>query len=188
MKNLSKLFYRKASLALAIAFTLLSFSYLFLIMMDTAKCFQFGSGTESLSMSFGLTQELVQGFFSARSKEMVECFKAFNLIWDNVFPLLYGVMYTCWLSLIYKPFSHKAKLLNLLPFVQALFDWSENYMMVGFSNVTLNAELISNDDIIIASVFSMGKWTVSGLVFLLLLVGIVWRIVKKVRGEKSEMN
>jgi len=61
-------------------------------------------------------------------------------------------------------------------------------MMVGFSNVTLNAELISNDDIIIASVFSMGKWTVSGLVFLLLLVGIVWRIVKKVRGEKSEMN
>ncbi len=112
MKNLSKLFYRKASLALAIAFTLLSFSYLFLIMMDTAKCFQFGSGTESLSMSFGLTQELVQGFFSARSKEMVECFKAFNLIWDNVFPLLYGVMYTCWLSLIYKPFSHKAKLLN----------------------------------------------------------------------------
>lgn len=179
MKRLSNFFYTRASLATAIILTILTFSYLFLVLMETAKGFQISDTFESLATSYGLTFEQVQYFFSARPTQMVEEFKSFNLIWDNLFALLYGFMYTFWLSLVYKPFSIKVKFLNLLPFVQMLFDWLENGAMVLFSNKVLNAELITASDVQLASIFSMAKWTCSGLVFLSLFLGVVWRVKRR---------
>jgi hypothetical protein len=181
MKRFSNLLYAKSSFALAIVSTVLTFSYLFLILMETARGFQIGEEFESLALSYGLTFEAVQAFFGARSGEMIESFKAFNLIWDNVFALLYGFMYAIWLSLVYKPFAQKVKLLNLLPFMQMLFDWLENSAMVVFSNTVQQGEQISETQVQIASFFSMGKWTCSGLVFLLLFIGVVWRMVQRVK-------
>ncbi len=179
MRHLSKFFYSKASWAAVIIFTILTFSYLFFVLMETAKGFQLTDKFESLATSYGLTIEVVQDFFVVRSAEMVEAFKSFNLIWDILFALLYGFMYTFWLSLVYKPFAQKVKLLNLLPFVQMVFDWLENGMMIRFSNKVLNVELITTSDVQIASIFSMAKWTCSGLVFVLLFVGVVWRIKRR---------
>jgi len=185
MIKLSNFFYKKSSLLIAVIITILTFSYLFFVMMDVAKCFEIANSTQkSLGTSFGLTLDMVNEFFSIRSKEMILCYKAFNSIWDNLFALLYGFMYITWLSFIFKPFSSKVKYLNLIPLLQVIFDWLENYKVVELANSFLMEEQISAANVKWVSIFSMGKWGSSMLLFIVLFTGIIIRIIAYFRKRK----
>lgn len=189
MKNISTFFYQKVTLILALGLTVLTFGYLFLVMMDAATCFEVAdSSVKSLGTSFGFTAEMVQDFFSIRSIEMIACYKTLNTVWDNIFALLYGFMYAGWLSLIFKPFAGKVKLLNLLPFSQVIFDWLENFQIVGFANSFLNEEPLSATAVKLGSFFTMAKWVCYSLVFVAILIGIGLRISALITKRKLKKN
>jgi hypothetical protein len=186
MISISNFFYKKSSLLIASIVTIVVFGYLFLVMMDAGKCFEIADSTQkSLGTSFGLTTEMIQGFFSIRSKEMIVCYKEFNLIWDNIFGLLYGLMYIFWVSLLFKPYATKVKWLNLFPVLQVLFDWLENAEVVQLANSFLLGEPLAASNMQLVSIFSMGKWIGSSLVFLIIIVGIVWRIRDFIKNKRS---
>ena len=183
MTKLSNYFYNKASLLTALILTVLTFSYLFFVMMKVAKGFEIvGDSTQSLGMSFGLTVEMIQDFLSLRSAEMIAAYIDFNLIWDNIFALLYGLMYVLWVSLLFKPYLAKAKWLNLLPFIQTIFDWLENFQLIKIANDFSETAAVSASNASVASTFVMIKWTASSLVFLIIFIGIglrIWAAIKK---------
>lgn len=186
MKKLSNFFYQKSSFAFTLIVTAVMIAYFAFIFMDAGKCFEVEGGKLALGLSFGLQFDVVQTFFDARTTDMIGCYINFNTIWDTVFALLYGFTYVTWISIIYKPISNKVKLLNLLPLTQTLFDWGENFSLVNIANSVLENEAISSGAVQVASVFSMAKWSVSGLVFLAIGIGVVYRITRVAKGDKSK--
>ena len=186
MNKLSEFFYTKSSLVLALVTTAISFGFLFVVMMDASKCFEVAdSDVQSLGTTFGLTAETVQRFFSARTADMIDCYRSFNLISDNVFAATYGLMYVAWLSLIFRPFAERAKWLNLVPLIQMVFDWLENVQMAQLAGSALAGEAFSATNVQLASAFSMVKWVSSGTVFVLILIGVGIRVAVAVRGDRT---
>jgi hypothetical protein len=86
-------------------------------------------------------------------------------------------MYVAWVSILFKPYSKKVGVLNLLPFAQVLFDWLENFFLAALSKQYLADGTISSSTALIASTSSSIKWVFSLLVYGVILVGIVLRIV-----------
>jgi hypothetical protein len=86
-------------------------------------------------------------------------------------------MYVAWVSILFKPYSKKVGVLNLLPFAQVLFDWLENFSLAALSKQYLADGTISSSTALIASTSSSIKWVFSLLVYGVILVGIVMRTV-----------
>jgi hypothetical protein len=117
---------------------------------------------------------------------MITAYINFNLLWDTLFGLIYGVMYVVWVSLLFKPYSQRFGLLNLLPLAQVVFDWLENAALAALSNQYLEDGTISSSIALTASTASTIKWVVSLLVYGVILVGILMRIARamKMRSQR----
>ena len=186
VSRLSHFFYQNSGLVTAVFFTIVFTSYLFLIMMGKAAGFELADGNmKSLGTSFGFNHADIVSFLAARTDEMINAYINFNKVWDTLFGLIYGLMYVVWMSVLFKPFAQKIGYLNLFPFAQVLFDWLENYALASLANQYLVDGLISLPIAKLASVFCMFKWVCSGLIFTLILVGIILRIARVVKNRKQ---
>jgi hypothetical protein len=125
----------------------------------------------------GFGQVEILAFLAERSDQMINAYINFNQVWDSLFALIYGVMYVAWVSILFKPYSKKVRVLNLLPFAQVLFDWLENFSLAALSKQYLADGTISSSTALIASTSSSIKWVFSLLVYGVILVGIVMRVV-----------
>ena len=182
----SNFFYQNSSIATAVFSTIFFISYLFLIMMGNAAGFELADGSmKSLGTSFGFNHADIVAFLAARTDAMINAYINFNKVWDTLFGLIYGLMYVVWISVLFKPFAQKVGFLNLFPFAQVLFDWLENYALASLANQYLVDGLISLPIAKLATVFCMFKWVCSGLIFTLILVGIILRIARVIKNRKQ---
>jgi hypothetical protein len=96
-------------------------------------------------------------------------------------------MYVVWVSVLFKPYSQKVGILNLLPFGQVIFDWVENFSLSALSSQYLADGTISSSMAMLASTSSAIKWGFSLLVYAVIAVGIVMRIAGAVkrRGKST---
>ena len=94
------------------------------------------------------------------------------------------MMYVLWISLLFKPYSAKAKWLNLLPFVQTIFDWLENFQLVNIANDFLANVMVSAFNVSLASAFVMTKWFAWMLFFTMIIFGIVLKIRNRIQNKK----
>ena len=155
-------------------------------MMGKAEGFKLiDDDMKSLGTSFGFNHADIVSFLAARTDEMINAYINFNKVWDTLFGLIYGLMYVVWMSVLFKPFAQKIGYLNLFPFAQVLFDWLENYALASLANQYLVDGLIFLPIAKLASVFCMFKWVCSGLIFTLILVGIILRIARVVKNRKQ---
>jgi len=185
MNKISAFFYNKATITITLIFTIITFGYLFFVMMTVAKGFEVtDSNNTSLGMSLGFDYETVEAFISSRSDEMLVAYKKFNVIWDNLFALLYGLMYIFWLSFLFKPYQNKVESLNLLPCIQVIFDWIENFKLAEVASSYLAGDQIATMDVQIASFASMMKWMGSILIFIALTLGIILKIWTMIKNRK----
>ncbi len=189
MSVIAAFFYRKSTWGIALIFTLLTFGYLYFVMIPEATCFQISGGDgQSLGTSFGFTYQTLVDYFAKRSTLELMCFQNFNLLWDTIFALLYGLMYTFWLAFLFKPYAHKVKFLILLPLLQTVFDWLENFRLIELANDALTKQVLSTTNAQLATAFSMSKWVVAMLVFLFVIIGIGFRIRYAVKRKKWQKN
>lgn len=189
MKKVSDFFYQKSSLLTATIMTIVTFGFIYFVLIDAAKCFEIAdTSVKSLGTSFGYSYEMVRDFFAARTTKEIECYKELNLIWDNIFAVLYGLMYIFWVSLALKPFAYKTKFLNLLPALQVILDWLENFSLIKIANTYLSENQILASDVSLASLFTMIKWICFALIYVLLIGGIIMRIVKWIKISNQGMN
>ena len=173
----SKFFYRKSHLIPALLSTSIFAIYLLLFFIKKGKSFEVANGSiESLGTTIGFGREEILAFFTERSDQMINYYIAFNQVWDSLFAMIYGVMYVLWLSIVYKPYLVKAKIINLLPFAQVLFDWLENLSLATLSREFLADQTISAQTSIFASTTSSIKWAISILVYAVLMTGIAIRV------------
>ena len=178
LSRASQFFYTKSNLITALLATSVFAGYLLFFLTGKGKAFEVAnSGVKSLGTTLGFGQTEILAFFAERSDQMINAYINFNQVWDSLFGLIYGVMYVAWVSILFKPYSQKIALLNLLPFGQVFFDWLENFALATLSKQYLADGTISSSTALIASTSSSIKWVFSLLVYGVILVGIVMRIV-----------
>jgi hypothetical protein len=156
-------------------------------MMVKAEGFQIEGGLKSLGTSFGFEQADVLGFLAERTDEMIESYIDFNLIWDTLFGLIYGLMYVVWMSVLFKRSSEKWGYLNLLPLAQVIFDWLENYELASLASQYLAEGTVSSSKANLASIASMTKWTCSGLTYTLIIIGLGFMVARSVTKKRQPL-
>ena len=182
----SKFFYTKSNLVTGLLATSVFAGYLVFFLTGKGTAFEVANSTvRSLGTSLGFGQAEILAFFAERSDRMIDAYISFNQIWDTLFGLIYGLMYVIWVSVLFKPYSQRFGVLNLLPFGQVVFDWLENYALAALSNQFLADGAISSSTALIASTASAIKWAFSLLVYLVILVGIVMRISRAVKRRRQ---
>lgn len=187
LTGISQFFYQNTNLVTGVSLTIIFIGYLVLVMMGKGAAFEVAdSNMRSLGTSFGFDQADIHAFLSARSKEMITAYITFNQVWDVLFGVIYGLMYVVWVSVLLKPLSHKVGGLNLVPFLQVLFDWLENYQLALLANQYLNDGMISPANAKLASVFSMFKWACASLAYTLILIGIILMIRRAVKRKNYQ--
>ena len=184
--RLSGFFYSKSTLVTALFATAVFAGYTVLILSAQGQTFEVAnSSIRSLGTSLGFGQAEVLAFLAERSAEQISAYITFSQVWDSLFGVIYGVMYVVWVSLLFKPYSLKVGLLNLLPFGQVLFDWLENFSLASLSNQDLADGTIASSTALLASTASSIKWVFALLVYGVILVGIVARIVGALKGRNQ---
>jgi hypothetical protein len=152
--------------------------YTVLVLSGQGKAFAVAnSSVKSLGTSLGFGQAEILAFFAERSAGQISAYITFNQVWDSLYGLIYGVMYVAWVSVLFRPYSKKFGLLNLLPFGQVIFDWLENVGVSNLSSQYLADGTISSSTAMLASSASSIKWVFALLVYGVILVGIVMRTV-----------
>ena len=178
LSRASGFFYKKSNLVTALLATSVFAGYLLFFLTGKGKAFEVAnSSIKSLGTSLGFGQVEILAYLTERSDQMIYAYIDFNQVWDTLFALIYGVMYVVWVSILFKPYSQKFRVFNLLPFAQVLFDWLENFSLVALSKQYLAEGTISSSTALFASTSSIIKWVFSLLVYGMILVGIVMRIV-----------
>ena len=187
LKGVSQFFYQKSNLVTGVSITAVFVGYLLLVMMGKGAGFEVAdSNIRSLGTSFGFDQADVIAFLSMRSDQMITAYITFNQVWDVLFGVIYGLMYAVLLSLLFKPLSDKVGRLNLVPFLQVVFDWLENYQLALLAKQYLSDGVISASSANLASIFSMLKWACSGLTYTLILIGIILMIMRAAKIKKQQ--
>ena len=182
----SQFFYAKSSLVTAVLATLVFAGYTALILSGQGKAFEVAnSSIRSLGTSLGFGQAEILAFLAERSADQIAAYITFNQVWDTLFGVIYGVMYVAWVSVLLKPYSQKVGMLNLLPFGQVLFDWVENFGVSSLASQYLADGTISSTTAQLASTASSIKWAFALLVYGVILVGIVVRIARALKGRSK---
>ena len=186
LSRASRFFYTKSNLVTALLATSVFAGYLLFFLTKKGTAFEVAnSSVKSLGTSLGFGQTEILAFLAERSDQMINAYINFNQVWDSLFGLIYGVMYVVWVSILFKPYSKKVGVLNLLPFAQVLFDWLENFSLAALSKQYLADGSISSSTALIASTSSSIKWVFSLLVYGVILVGVVMRIVGSMKRRSQ---
>ena len=186
LRRASEFFYAKSTLVTALIATAIFAGYTVLVLSGQGKAFEVAnSSIKSLGTSLGFGQAEILAFFAERSAGQISAYITFNQVWDSLYGLIYGVMYVIWVSLLFKPFSHKVGILSLLPFGQVLFDWLENIGLATVSSQYLADGTISSTTAQLASTASSIKWAFALVVYGVILVGIVARIAGSLKGRSK---
>ncbi|MEY4899077.1 MAG: hypothetical protein RL294_888 [Actinomycetota bacterium] len=182
LSRASWFFYAKSNLVTALVATAVFGAYLVVVLTGKGTAFAVAdSSVQSLGTSLGFGQAEILAFLAERSDPMILAYVQFNQVWDTLFGLIYGVMYVVWVSVLFKPYSQKVGILNLLPFGQVIFDWIENFALAALSSQYLADGTVSSSIALLASTTSAIKWGFSLLVYVVIVVGIVMRIARAVK-------
>ena len=186
LRRASEFFYAKSTLVTALIATSIFAGYTLLVLSGQGKAFEVANSTiKSLGTSLGFGQAEILAFFAERSVQQISGYITFNQVWDSLYGVIYGVMYVAWVSVLLKPYSQKVGMLNLLPFGQVLFDWLENIGLAIVSSQYLADGTISSTTAQLASTASSIKWAFALLVYGVILVGIVARIARALKGRSK---
>jgi hypothetical protein len=186
LSRASRFFYSRSNLVTALLATAVFAAYLVVVLTGKGTAFAVAdSSVQSLGTSLGFGQAEILAFLAERSDPMILAYVQFNQVWDTLFGLIYGVMYVVWVSVLFKPYSQKVGILNLLPFGQVIFDWIENFALAALSSQYLADGTVSSSIALLASTTSAIKWGFSLLVYVVIVVGIVVRIVGAVKRRSK---
>ncbi len=186
LSRASQFFYTKSNLITALLAISVFAGYLLFFLSGKGKAFEVAnSSIKSLGTSLGFGQVEILTYLAERSDQMINAYINFNQVWDSLFALIYGVMYVAWVSILFKPYSKKVGVINLLPFGQVLFDWLENFSLAALSKQYLADGTISSSTAVFASTASSIKWVFSLLVYGVILVGALMRIAGPLKGRSQ---
>jgi hypothetical protein len=185
-KRFSSWLYRVSTgwVALAALLIFLVFSAL-VLPRQASRAEQETGDAPSPDMSFyysaGDLYDMAEAYGESGRAAYVRARFTFDLVW----PLVYALFLTTAVSWIYDralPAGSAWRLVNLLPLVAALFDYLENIatslVMLRFPEPTAVVDVL-------APVFTMVKWSLLGISFVLLFGGCIVAVWRRARADRA---
>ena len=164
-----KYFNNHRNLYCALGLTLVFILYISLVLVPLSGCFRLDIGSNSLGLSI-YNIEIVQEFFHARDQAQLLCYSQFLQLWDIIFAVVSTVMNGSWIIYLFK----NKRLLLVAPTVLGMIaDWSENFLELLMLKTYSNSGAISETLVSLGSGLNIFKLTMSGLTWLIILVGII---------------
>lgn len=158
--------------------------YAAIVLGNSSECFiqQLKEGQSVLGLKPGYDYEYVFSFFNSLDQGGLICYRNMILIWDNIFPLIYGSMYIFWISLIYRNLRIKQTVLyflNLFPIFHIMMDWAENIAELILIFQFSEFKDLNPDTAMVSSVISVIKWSGSIITYLIITAGLIIFLIKK---------
>ncbi len=168
-------------------FVITQIIYGFMLLYTIPNVMNHANGMKLLDMQpTGYNAEYAKNLFDNLGAIGREAYLFRQIPVDMIYPLLFAVTYSLLLTFLFKKsFNPKSKIngLSLIPIVGGLFDYLENVgIIIMLSIYPIFSESLAN----ITNVFSVLKSIFITLFFVLLVVGIVGLIVKKVIKLKNK--
>ena len=171
------------ALYFAIGFTIALFLYMAFIFVPNSSCFRLDVGSNSLGLSFSYTKDMVQSFFGSRTQDQLLCYSQFLKVWDPIFALISTATFGSWIVYIFK----NKRLFLIAPTILTMIaDWSENYIELLMIKSYVNSSFISETLVSLGSGINSFKLTMSGLTWLIIVIGIILAI--KAFFTKPKLN
>jgi len=159
-------------------FTLAMIAYAAFVFGHFSTCFVLEGGPNALGLSFGYSYTEALTFFELRNDDQILCYRNFILIWDNIFPLIYGLMYFGWFSVLFK----NKWIIVALPILRSAADWVENIIEIAITDQFRTVGTITEELVIWGSASSIFKWGLSIVVYGVIVYGVTLAILRKQRG------
>ena len=139
-------------------------------------------GVGPIDLQFFYTPEKVYSMIAAYGETGRESYRIFELTGDIIYPIVYTLLFSLLITWLFErgfPTESKMQLLNVVPFGAWTFDLLENLGIVGMISVYPSTP---STLAWVTAIFTMIKWLFAGASILLLFIGIVAVMVKRVRG------
>lgn len=175
-----KSFSLNRTLLLPILTTALMVLYAQFILGHFSSCFAIDGSINSLGLYFGYSTEEVLAFFESRSEQQLICYTNFLKIWDMLFPIVYTVMYISWIIYLLKKWYY----LSTIPIIHMIADWLENFLEIALVNEYLETGEISNQLVSVSSGLTTAKWTLSILIYGVILYAIIYKLKNYITFHK----
>lgn len=177
LKKLSNWIYERTHGGLVLLFLGLQMIYASIIL----PMFQPKNNAELLDLQFGFDKATAYRILESYGEAGRADYLQLAMVWDVLFPIIYTISNVLLISFLVRkafPENQKLRLLNLVPLISMLLDFTEN-----FGNVQLTKEFPNLSDFWVdfASNAGMIKWVFSGIgIAITVALLIVW-LTKVVR-------
>lgn len=140
-----------------------------------------GKEVQVLDLGYtGYSPEAVSKYLDDYTPEAKQFAIIFEKIADSFYPIIYTTLLTLLLAWVFKAniqSNNKVGYLLLLPLLVMLFDFAENIHIIKM--LQLHPD-IQEDIVKRGSFFTMSKWGLFGVTALIILIGLVRKLVRKI--------
>jgi hypothetical protein len=183
LKKLSNWIYERAHGVLALLFLGLQILFTSFIFPYFQKQYQPDGSNELLDLKFGFDTATAHNVLASYGAAGRSIYLQVESIWDLLFPVVYTIFNVLLISFLLKktfPENIKLRLLNLLPFVNMLFDFGENFGIVKLLGEFPN---LSGFWVNFASTSGVIKWIFSGIGIAIIVALLLSWLTKAVRQK-----
>jgi hypothetical protein len=182
MTRLSQWFYKVSTIWVALACFLIFIVFSSFTLPSQSRAAElYSAGTGSPDTTFIYSGKALYHMAEVYGVDGRHAFLTARWTFDLAFPIVYTVFYLSTISWSWNKLlgsGSKWRLINILPLFAIIFDYLENtttsLVMVVFPRHNLLAENL-------APIFTPVKWFFVVSCMLLVIVGIVWRVLRKSR-------
>jgi hypothetical protein len=166
--KLSDFFYRKSN-----KLTLLIVCIIYAGFMLWSGVFSSSVTIKPFDLTFGYDSNFVHTFLGNLSKEQRQEYIRFLLVFDTLYPLVYGTFLTLLMS--YFGRTSLLKKWNLIPYISVFFDYLENCCNIMLTSSYPN---FSETTVIFGSTFTILKWVYVIISFVIITLLLIRHIKK----------
>lgn len=147
-----------------------------------AKINAISGGVGPIDLQFFYTPEKVYSMVAAYGETGRSAYRIFELTGDILYPIVYTLLFSTLISWLFQrgfPAGSKMQRLNVVPIGAWTFDLLENLGIVGMLSIYPSTPSVLAW---VTAIFTMIKWSFAGASIILLLIGIVAAILRRIRG------
>lgn len=179
MKQLADIFYSFMHPRWCFLATGIMLLYTLFVMRPFSAPFmdQLGPEAQMLDTRFGYSTQDAEAFFAPMDQWGFGAFLLFENIIDRIFPMIYGIFFLFWGTLLLSyafPPESPFRVLNVIAIFSPFFDLLENQFIISMANEYSQFARVDDLTVGIASVMTQIKWVFAGLgLIVLLFAGIM---------------
>ncbi len=186
LKNISSFLYKRTNWKLLLlSIALMIFFFAFVLPRESERARPFTQSASSPDTSLFYTSSALYEIADAYGEEGISYYIRSKYSFDIAWPLVYMFFLLSSLTIVFRSLALADNLrsLNLLPVAAMIFDFIENTLVsIVFTRYPALTPVIAE----LAPFFTLFKWILIAISFLLLGAGLIWLSIRKISSRMQD--